>query len=111
MAWKPVASDEGCGRSGIRWVLVDEICGDGDGTDMRSLETPMFRDGAIFGSQMLAVDGTHLWSLDLRDPTRIKRSSLLTGIGQPSRATKEFTYHRRICESVRALKAPGCCVG
>lgn len=83
MGWKPVETDEGCGRSGLRWVLVDEVCGDGEGADPRALETPMFRDGAIVGGHMLAVDGTHLWSLDLADPARIARASLVTGLGQP----------------------------
>src|SRR5205085_4803168 len=81
--WKPVETDEGCGRSGVRWILVDEICGDGDGADPRTLEAPMFRDGAIVGGHLLAVDGTHLWSLDLSDPTNIARSALASGFGQP----------------------------
>ncbi|MBS2019967.1 MAG: hypothetical protein JST00_44295 [Deltaproteobacteria bacterium] len=82
-AWKPTATDEGCGRSGIQWVLVDEVCSDGEGTDPRSLEVPMFRDGALVGDHLLTVDATHLWSLDLSDPTKIRRSALLTGVGQP----------------------------
>lgn len=81
--WKADETDEGCGRSGLRWILVDEICGDGEGADPRALETPMFRDGAIVGNHLLAVDGTHLWSLDLADPQRIARSALATGFGQP----------------------------
>jgi len=83
--WKPVATDEGCGRSGVRWVLVDEICGDGEGTDdPRSLSAPMFRDGAAIGDHLFAVDASHLWSLDLAKPTgQIERSALLTGLGQP----------------------------
>lgn len=81
--WKAEETDEGCGRSGLRWILVDEVCGDGEGADPRALETPMFRDGAIVGGHLLAVDGTHLWSLDLSDPQRIARSALSTGFGQP----------------------------
>lgn len=81
--WKAEETDEGCGRSGLRWILVDEVCGDGEGADPRALETPMFRDGAVVGGHLLAVDGTHLWSLDLADPLRIARSSLATGFGQP----------------------------
>lgn len=83
--WKPVASDEGCGRSGVRWVLVDEICGDGEGTDdLQSLAAPMFRDGAAIADHLFAVDASHLWSLDLAKPTgQIARSALLTGLGQP----------------------------
>jgi hypothetical protein len=40
----------------------------------------MFRDGAIVGSHMFAVDASHLWSLDL---ATMSRTALLTGIGQP----------------------------
>lgn len=82
-AWKPIESDEGCGRTGVQWVLVDEVCADGEGTDSRSLEVPMFRDGAIVGGHLLAVDATHLWSLDITDATKISRSALVTGLGQP----------------------------
>lgn len=81
--WKAEETDEGCGRSGLRWILVDEVCGDGEGADPRALETPMFRDGAVIGGHLLAVDGTHLWSLDLQDPQRIARAALATGFGQP----------------------------
>lgn len=83
--WKPVATDEGCGRSGVRWVLVDEICGDGEGTDdPQSLTAPMFRDGAAIGDHLFAVDASHLWSLDLAKPIgQIARSALVTGLGQP----------------------------
>jgi len=84
-AWKPVSSDLACGRSGVRWVLVDEVCGDGDGGDPHALETPMFRDGALVGSHLMTVDGTHLWSLDVTGsgaPERIRRSALVTGVGQ-----------------------------
>lgn len=91
MGWKPVETDEGCGRSGLSWVLVDEVCGDGEGADPRALETPMFRDGAIIGGHMFAVDGTHLWSLDLSDPLRVGRNSLLTGLGQPLAAQTHGT--------------------
>ncbi len=83
MGWKPIETDEGCGRSGLRWILVDEVCGDGDGADPRALEAPMFRDGAIVNGHLLAVDGTHLWSLDLAGTERIARASLVTGVGQP----------------------------
>ena len=81
--WKAEETDEGCSRSGLRWVLVDEVCGDGEGSDPSALETPMFRDGAIIGNHLFTVDATHLWSLDLALPDRIGRTSLLTGIGQP----------------------------
>jgi hypothetical protein len=64
-------------------VLVDETCGDGEGSDPTSLETPMFRDGARIGGHLFAVDATHLWGIDLSVPDRLARTSLLTGIGQP----------------------------
>ena len=83
--WKPVETDEGCGRNGVRWVLVDEICGDGEGTDdPRSLYAPMLRDGATIGDHLFTVDASHLWSLDLGQPAgQIARSALVTGLGQP----------------------------
>ncbi len=81
--YKAEEDDLGCGRSGLRWVLVDEVCGDGEGADPRSLETPMFRDGALVGSHLLAVDATHLWSLDVTNPAAPSRSALITGLGQP----------------------------
>ena len=81
--WKAEETEEGCGRSGLRWVLVDETCGDGEGSDPSMLEAPMFRDGALIGDRLFAVDATHLWGLDLSVPDRIARTSLLTGIGQP----------------------------
>src|SRR5690606_33720125 len=63
---------------------VDEVCGDGDGiTDPRTLETPMFRDGAIVQNHLLTVDATHLWSLDLGTPGAPARKALVTGLGQP----------------------------
>jgi hypothetical protein len=84
MQWKPIETDEGCGRSGLSWVLVDEVCGDGEGmSDPHSLETPMFRDGAIVGNHLLTVDATHLWSLDLASPGAPARKALVTGLGQP----------------------------
>lgn len=82
-SWKPVATDEHCGRSGVRWILVDEVCDDGTGNEnTNALHAPMFRDGAIVGGHLFAVDATHLWSLDLAKPA-LDRSALLTGIGQP----------------------------
>ncbi|NOU29586.1 MAG: hypothetical protein HOO96_16910 [Polyangiaceae bacterium] len=83
-SWKPVASDEGCGRSGVRWVLVDEVCEDGAGiSSTSSLYAPMFRDGAVIGDHLFAVDASHLWSLDLATAGEVHRSALLTGVGQP----------------------------
>lgn len=89
MAWQPVESDEGCGRSGLAWVLVDEVCGNGTrAADPRTLEAPMFRDGAIAGGHLFAVDATHVWSLDLAPlggatGAGPQRRALLGGVGQP----------------------------
>jgi hypothetical protein len=81
--WKPVET-EACGRHGITWVLVDEVCGDGEGNDdPDSLHAPMFRDGAVVDNHLFAVDATHLWTFDLARPSATSRSSLLTGLGTP----------------------------
>lgn len=85
--WEGVESDEGCGREGVRFVLVDEICGKlGDGYDEPALTAPMFRDGALFGTTLLATDATFLWSLDLGQPGAIKRRALVGGLGTPTAA-------------------------
>lgn len=82
--WEAVEDDKGCGRTGIKYVLVDEICGgDGRGYASPQLQAPMFRDGALFGQTLLAVDATHLWALDMTIPTHVKRTQLLSGLGQP----------------------------
>ncbi len=81
--WKPIETDNGCGRSGLAYVLVDEVCADGEGTDPKRLEAPMFRDGALVNGQLYAIDATHLWALDMSGSTVIGRRSLMTGIGQP----------------------------
>lgn len=83
-AWKPVATDEGCGRMGITWVLVDEMCGDGEGNDdPDAFVAPMFRDGAILDNHLFAVDATHLWSFDVSKADDRARTSLRTGFGTP----------------------------
>lgn len=82
--WEEVVDDKGCGRSGVTYVLVDEVCGgDGLGYANPQLQAPMFRDGAVFGDTLLAVDATHLWGLDLRRRSDIQRTVLLSGLGQP----------------------------
>lgn len=71
---------------GVRWVLVDEVCGDGEGNDdPRTMYAPMFRDGAIVGSHLFAVDASHLWSIDL---ATMSRTALLSGLGQPLAVAK-----------------------
>lgn len=83
--WEGIVSDDGCGRTGVRYVLVDEVCGRrGAGYGSLSLHAPMFRDGARIGDHLFAVDATFLWSLDVSDPARaITRKALLGGLGQP----------------------------
>lgn len=99
--WKPVET-ESCGRMGISWVLVDEVCGDGEGNDdPDSLHAPMFRDGALVGDHLFAVDATHLWTFDLAKPSALARASLLTGLGTP------LAVDRRQSELVLAAGASG----
>jgi len=82
--WEAVEDDKGCGRTGIQYVLVDEVCGrDGLGYASPRLQAPMFRDGALFGQTLLAVDATHLWALDTTNLADVTRTKLLSGLGQP----------------------------
>jgi hypothetical protein len=64
--------------------MVDEICG---GTDhenyLDAFRVPMFRDGAQIGHHLFVVDGTHLWVLDVSDPTRPRRVAVASGFGEP----------------------------
>ncbi len=82
--WQGVEVEGACGRLGIAWVLVDEVCG---GTDdpayLDAFRAPMFRDGARVGDLMYVVDATHLWVLDVSDPEGINRHRLLGGLGEP----------------------------
>lgn len=99
--WKPVET-ETCGRAGVSWILVDEVCGDGEGNDdPDSLHAPMFRDGAVVGDHLFAVDATHLWTFDLAKPSDLSRASLLTGLGTP------LAVDRRGGELVLAAGASG----
>jgi hypothetical protein len=95
--WKPVETDEGCGRTGIQWILVDEVCGDGEGNDdPGSLHAPMFRDGAIVSNHLFAVDATHLWTIDLATPNDLSRASLLTGLGTPLAVDKRASANELV---------------
>lgn len=81
--WEPVDTDD-CGRDGIAWVLVDEVCGGTQDPDyMDYFRAPMFRDGARVGDQMYAVDATYLWVLDMTDHSAIQRQSLFAGLAEP----------------------------
>jgi len=91
--WKPIETDEGCGRMGLEWILVDEVCDEGDGNDdPATLHAPMFRDGAMVNGHLFAVDATHLWTIDLAEleqgTSALARASLLTGLGTPLAADK-----------------------
>lgn len=82
--WTPVGIDTGCGREGMAYVLVDEVCGAPySASYMNAFLAPMFRDGALSGDLMYAVDASHLWVLDVTDDNQVAREGLLTGIGQP----------------------------
>ncbi len=82
--WEGVVQDDACGRKSLQYILVDEVCGKlGRGYASVDLRAPMFRDGAQIGDHLFAVDGTHLWSIDTRDPAAPRREALLAGLGQP----------------------------
>lgn len=82
--WEGVVQDDACGRKSLQYILVDEVCGKlGGGYASLDFRAPMFRDGAQIGDHLFAVDGTHLWSLDTRDPSAPRRDALLAGLGQP----------------------------
>lgn len=82
--WEAVETEDACGRGGLSYVLVDEVCGrTGQGYAAPNLHAPMFRDGALFGSTLLAVDATFLWSLDLGAAGGIRRHALVGGLGEP----------------------------
>jgi hypothetical protein len=79
-----VKTVDGCGREGVAWALVDEACGAiGSPEYARAFHAPMFRDGALVGSTLYAVDGTHVWVLDVTDQTAPARKLLVSGLGEP----------------------------
>lgn len=82
--WKDVDVTDACGRSRRVWILVDESCGEVDTPGyFESFRAPMFRDGAIVGQHLFAVDASHLWVLDASDPARLERRALWAGFGLP----------------------------
>jgi hypothetical protein len=81
--WEGVTSTS-CGRETTVWLPVDEVCGGTERADyLEAFDAPMFRDGALVGGTLFAVDATHLWALDVADPQRAARRALVTGLGQP----------------------------
>lgn len=82
--WEGHESTDGCGRTTIEYRIVDEVCAGTDAPDyLEHFRAPIMRDGARIGDRMYAVDATHLWVLDVTDPTASVRTALLTGFGQP----------------------------
>jgi hypothetical protein len=82
--WVEAPLDDGCGRQGRTWVLGDEVCSGTDGDDyMAAFTAPMFRDGVLIGDRLFTVDATHLWVLDVHDPAKVVRTSLISGLGRP----------------------------
>ncbi|MBI5503148.1 MAG: hypothetical protein HY907_23085, partial [Deltaproteobacteria bacterium] len=81
--WEAVSTTH-CGREGIEWVLVDEVCGGiGQPGYLDAFQVPMFRDGAVIGDVLYAVDASHLWVLDVSDPAAPRRIGLASGFGRP----------------------------
>ncbi len=82
--WQGKETLDACGRTGIDYVLVDEVCGGIDDPDyMAAFHAPIIRDGALIGSDLFAVDATYLWVLDVSQPEAPVRRALLSGFGQP----------------------------
>jgi hypothetical protein len=70
--------------SGQGYAVVDEVCGARDDLAYASrFQTPMFRDLAVDGTTGWAVDGSHLWVLDLSDPAAPKRHAVMRLHGTP----------------------------
>jgi hypothetical protein len=82
--WAGIEVEGECGGLTLAWVAVDEVCGSTDDPAyLEAFRAPMFRDGALLGSDMFVVDGSYLWSLDMSDHSAITRHALVSGLGQP----------------------------
>ncbi len=82
--WEGKETTDECGRVGIEYVLVDEVCGGTtDPGYMAAFHSPIVRDGALIGTDLFAVDATYLWVLDVADPAAPKRRALVSGLGEP----------------------------
>lgn len=82
--YDPAVGVDGCGHKTLFYRLVDEVCGARDAKHYTDrFRAPMFRDGAVIGSRMFTVDGTHLWTLDVSDPSKPPLLSLESGVGTP----------------------------
>lgn len=85
--WMEIDVDN-CGRDGVAWVLIDEVCGaPDDPAYLDYFRAPMFRDGARIGEHLFVVDATHLWVLEVdsdelstKSPVRV---AMTTGLGEP----------------------------
>lgn len=82
--WETIEVGGSCGRTGLAYILIDEVCGGTEDPDyLDYFRAPMFRDGARIGDFMFSVDGTHLWVLDAGDVQGMTRHVLQAGIGEP----------------------------
>jgi hypothetical protein len=82
--WQGKETTDACGRVGLEYVLVDEVCGGTtDPGYMAAFHSPIVRDGALIGSDLFAVDATYLWVLDVSDPAAPSRKALVSGLGEP----------------------------
>lgn len=82
--WEGVEVVGECGRKSLAYVLVDEVCGGVDDPNyMDYFQAPIMRDGVKIGSDVYAVDASHLWVLDATDPQALARLALSAGFGEP----------------------------
>ena len=73
--WQGLELAGACGYAGVVYVPVDEICGGVDDPGyLTHLSTASFRAAAAVDDTLYAVDGSHLWVLDVADaaPARIR---------------------------------------
>lgn len=82
--WTSTVVEGSCGRKTIEYALVDEVCGETSSPNyLDAFRTPMFRDGARIGDALFAVDGSHLWTIDVGVPAEAARIGVASGYGMP----------------------------
>jgi hypothetical protein len=77
-------AEESVNADGSRcFVLQDEECG-GTSADgyLDYFESSIFRTAHVQAEHLYAVDGSNIWILDVRTPTRPERVGLVTGVGR-----------------------------